>query len=37
MLAFSCTSKGDAEPSGELLMVQVGCLSSSGAVFMPAE
>lgn len=29
MLTLSCTSKGDAEPSCELLMVQTGCLSGS--------
>lgn len=36
MLPFSCTSKGNAEPSGELLVVQVGFLrrTTSGVTFV---
>lgn len=39
VLTSSCTSKGDAEPWGELLMVQTWCpsRSNSGAAFVSVE
>lgn len=39
MLPFSCTSKENAEPSGELLMVQIGFLrrTTSAVTFVPVQ